>query len=120
MEAEAKEKLLNAGVNYDAGVKRFMNKEQIYLKFLKRIEEDENMRTLRQKIDEKDAEGAFAAAHTLKGVCANLSLDGMNAVVNPMVEILRGGSFDNVEEMMEEVENVYSGIVKAIRETCGD
>lgn len=119
MEAEAKQKLIDAGVNYSAGVTRFMNKEEIYIKFLKRIEGDENFNILRQKINEGDAEGAFAAAHTLKGVCANLSIDGINAVVNPMVEILRSGSLENVEPMMKEVERIYGEVVQAIREVCG-
>lgn len=119
VEAEAKQKLIDAGVNYSAGVTRFMNKEEIYIKFLKRIEGDENFNILRQKINEGDAEGAFAAAHTLKGVCANLSIDGINAVVNPMVEILRSGSLENVEPMMKEVERIYGEVVQAIREVCG-
>lgn len=119
MEAEAKQKLIDAGINFNAGVNRFMNKEEIYIKFLKRIEGDENFKTLRQKIDEGDAEGAFAAAHTIKGVCANLSIDGINAVLNPMVEILRSGSLDNVKPMMQEIEGVYAGVVEAIKEVCG-
>lgn len=118
MEAEAKQKLMDAGINYDGGVNRFMKKEQVYLKFLKRISEDENIVILRQKIDEGDAKGAFAAAHTLKGVCANLSIDGLNAVVNPMVEILRAGSLENVKDMMDEVERIYKNVIDAIEEVC--
>lgn len=118
MEEQAKQRLIDVGVNFNSGVNRFMNKEEIYIKFLKRIDGDENFGVLRQKIDEGDAEGAFAAAHTIKGVCANLSIDGINAIVNPMVEILRSGSLENVEPMMQEVERVYADVVKVIREVC--
>ena len=119
VEDEAKQKLIDAGVNFNAGMTRFMNKEDIYLKFLKRIEGDENFNLLRQKINEGNAKGAFEVAHTIKGVCANLSIDGINAVVDPMVEILRSGSLENVEQMMEEVDRIYEGVVQAIREVCG-
>lgn len=116
MDEAKKQKLVDAGINYDEGLNRFMQKEETYLKFLRRIGEDGNMSVLRKKIEENDVEGAFAAAHTIKGVCANLSIDGMNAVLNPMVEILRAGSMENVEDMMEEVERVYGRVTEAISE----
>lgn len=116
MDEAKKQKLVDAGINYDEGLNRFMQKEETYLKYLRRIGEDRNMSVLRKKIEENDVEGAFAAAHTIKGVCANLSIDGINAVLNPMVEILRAGSMENVEDMMEEVERVYSRVTEVISE----
>lgn len=118
MEEQAKQRLIDAGINFDSGLNRFSGREEIYVKFLKRIEGDGNFGILRQKIDEGDAEGAFTAAHTIKGVCANLSIDGINAIVNPMVEILRSGSLENVEPMMQELERVYAEVVKVIGEVC--
>lgn len=62
----------------------------------------------------------FFKAHTLKGILANLSFTPYYEKISQIVEILRGGSFDGVEELVSEFEVTYtefmSGLVACINQ----
>ena len=77
------------GADYERTMARFMGKEDMYIKFLNMFEKDDNIRKLENSIGSGDLTAAFEAAHTLKGVTANLGLTPLyNAVCN-IVEPLR-------------------------------
>lgn len=61
-------------VNFDEGSKRVMNNARLYIKLLTKFKADTNLDELLALLDAADYEKAQAAAHTLKGVSANLSL----------------------------------------------
>ena len=51
-------------------------------------------------------------------VCANLSLDSINNILNPMVEVLRKGSLDGLNEEYEKLSSVYSEVIAVIKQYC--
>lgn len=53
---------------------RFFGKREMCERYVIRFLEDPNYEEMIKAIREKDTEQAFHYAHTLKGVCANLSL----------------------------------------------
>ena len=62
------------GSNYESVLSRFGNEalvKRFALKFLK----DPSYAELKEALEAHDAERAFRAAHTLKGVCLNLGFD---------------------------------------------
>ena len=64
------------GGDYESMKRRFLKDDRIQrfaLMFLK----DGSMDDLREGMREKDCDKAFLAAHTLKGVCLNLGLTGL-------------------------------------------
>lgn len=66
MNEENKKLLLEAGVDLDRTMERFMNNEGLYLKFLKRFPEDPNFAQMKENIAGGQYEEAFKNAHTLK------------------------------------------------------
>ncbi|UKI38244.1 MAG: Hpt domain-containing protein [Clostridiales bacterium] len=50
---------------------------------------DESFRTLRTALEKDDAESAFYAAHTLKGICSNLGFDRLFDKSSAVTEMLR-------------------------------
>lgn len=90
----------------DAMVTRFL------LKFL----DDRSFADLCKAMDEKDYAGAFIAAHTLKGVCQNLSLDRLYSSAQPLTEALRGDTPDvkKAESLFLTVKEDYQITVDAI------
>lgn len=88
--------------------------EKFVLKFL----DDTSYDDLVDSLDGENYEDAFRAAHTLKGVCLNLSFVGMFEAANEITEILRPetGSFDRdeIEVVMEELENQYNTVIEGI------
>ena len=63
----------------------------------------------------QNAEEAFRAAHTLKGICLNLGLDRLYRVSACLTERLRGKEFDGYEEAYDEVQQEYRNTVDIIR-----
>lgn len=81
--------LMDAGIDYDSALRRMMGKESLYYRFLKKFADDPNYRDFQDGLREKDPEKAFRAAHTLKGLGANLGMDELTRAVSGAVEILR-------------------------------
>jgi HPt (histidine-containing phosphotransfer) domain-containing protein len=61
-------------INDAEGVKRVMNNSKLYAKLLNKFKADTNLDELIAFSDAQDWEKAQAAAHTIKGIAANLSL----------------------------------------------
>lgn len=80
--------------------------ERYVIRFL----EDPNYEEMIKAIREKDTEQAFHYAHTLKGVCANLSLWRMQDAVSGVVEGLRMGKLPREEEISD-LEKCYQKTV---------
>ncbi|MCL2209049.1 MAG: Hpt domain-containing protein [Treponema sp.] len=60
-------------INSDEGTKRVMNNTKLYAKLLGKFKEDTNITQLEAALKEGDLEKAQQAAHTLKGLAANLA-----------------------------------------------
>jgi HPt (histidine-containing phosphotransfer) domain-containing protein len=61
-------------VNIAEGVKRVMNNTKLYVKLLAKFKTDTKLDDLQAGLEAGDWEKAQTAAHTLKGLAANLSL----------------------------------------------
>ncbi len=77
------------GGDYATTMTRFMGNETMYRKFLTMLFQDENLQKLGDAIAGGDLTAAFEAAHTLKGVTANLGLTPFYEAVCAIVEPLR-------------------------------
>lgn len=80
-----------AGNDVDGAIARFMGNEQMYVKFLGKLVQDDSFDKLNAALAVGDVEEGFAAAHTLKGVLGNLGLTVLLALNTPIVETLRVG-----------------------------
>ena len=98
------EGLREFGADVDDGVKRCTGKEELYLKFVNRILEDEDFPKLKEAILAKDFQNGFEYAHKLKGKLANLSLMPLLAPVERMTESLRAGEDRDYSEDLKEME----------------
>lgn len=110
MESNIREKLLDAGINPDSAVERFMGNEALYMKYLLRFTDDDSYQKICRSMENEDCKGAFAAAHTLKGVCGNLSITGMEQLLREQVEYLRSGDLKKAQNMMGQLEEEYESV----------
>ncbi|MDR0930052.1 MAG: Hpt domain-containing protein [Oscillospiraceae bacterium] len=85
------EKLVGYGVNYQITMARFVNSEKLYLRCLDMLIQDNNLEKLGQALEAGDLHAAFEAAHTLKGVVANMGLTPLHKAVDHITEPLRAG-----------------------------
>ena len=61
-------------INEEEGKKRVMNNGKLYAKLLTKFKTDTNLNDLFAFVEAQDWEKAQGAAHTIKGIAANLSL----------------------------------------------
>ena len=102
------------GGNYDEALGRLMS-ERIMQKFVLKFLNEGSYDLLITALTEKDGEAAFRAAHTLKGVCLNLSFDKLRASSDALCEALRHGWTDDALALAEPVKADYQQTVDAIR-----
>lgn len=111
-----KQKMIDAGIDYDGGVQRLMGNEEMYEKFLKMFLSDDSFTSLQKAMDEKNYAEAFAQAHTLKGVVGNLSMKRLYDKLVPFVDMLRNeADIPGAVEHFPEVKKLYEDTVAALQ-----
>ena len=85
------------GCDVDGALGRFIDDEELYVQCLKLFATDENFTLLEQSLSRHSPE-AFIYAHTLKGVSANMGLTPLYAALCEVVELLRHGKFEGLDE----------------------
>lgn len=84
---------LNAwGCDVKGAMERMVNDEAFLAECLQDVAKDRNFAVLKSALDNGDIPMAFDAAHTLKGILANVGLTPMYEKVVEIVEPLRVGS----------------------------
>lgn len=78
--------------------------------FLKLFKRDTSYAALCEKMAEGDAEGAFQAAHTLKGVVLNLNVEGLIEPVCSITEALRARDMEHAKKLFPAVKETYGKV----------
>ena len=102
------------GGDYKDVVKRLISEEftaQLALGFL----DDDGFSSLEKAMKNRNAEDAFRAAHTLKGVALNLGFKNLGESASELTEVLRKRTFDGADEPFEKVRADYAVVISALR-----
>lgn len=104
------------GGNYEDVLKR-LRSEALIKKFTLKFLEDKSYPQLKQALVDKNYEDAFRGAHTLKGVCQNLSFERLYEVSRDLTELLRDrtGEQPGIPEAMDKVTEVYEATIEGIK-----
>ena len=104
------------GANYDDVLSRLRTDDRI-TRFLGKVADDESFTLLCNSLKERNMEEAFRAAHTLKGICLNLSITKLQESASRITEALRGKTeYDPaIEPLLEEVRRDHELTVACIR-----
>ena len=116
MDEAKKRRLVEARVDGDGALARLMQNEGLLTRLLRAFLQDTNFAQLQQALAARDGKAAFAAAHTLKGVAGNLSLNALYERVSGVVECLRGGDMDAALVLMPAVQEAYDNVTLALQE----
>ena len=111
--------MTNDGIVYvdqEDGVKRVMNNRMLYVRLLTKFKAETNLNELRAALDAADYERAQAAAHTLKGVAANLSLAELyKQALNVETQIKAGAvaadALDTLDDCFEETLSAVDRVI---------
>lgn len=112
------ERVKQAGLDWNSAVGRFAGKQELYVKFLKKFTGDETFTLLQDMWRQKDSTGTEHAAHTLKGVCANLGMTELSELFNRVVQAMREenpqAGFER-EELIRDCEREYDKICQMVK-----
>lgn len=102
--------------NYEEIMGR-MNDEGIVGMLVGMLLEDASYAKLVKAMDEENVEEAFGAAHTLKGICANISVTKLEQISSEITELLRGGlDFEGAKAKMDDLSQIYRKTIDKIKE----
>jgi len=111
------EKLKEYGCDVDSALDRFMNKESLYLKFIRKFPDDPTMNTIRELIHSENTEERFKAVHTMKGVAGNLGLTPLFDTSADMVQKFRENKTEEAIAEYDTLEKIYKEIYDIISES---
>ncbi len=107
------------GGNFDDAISR-LRSEKLVQKFVLKFLNDGSYDLLCQSVDSGNYAEAFRAAHTIKGVCQNLSFVRLQDSSAELTEALRDGVWsDQVVALYQRVCDDYHITAEAIRALAG-
>lgn len=115
MNLERRNQLEAAGVDVTQALERLMGSEALLERLLVKFSEDKNYSQLCAALDSGGTEQAAAAAHTLKGMCGNLSMTELFRLFTGQVAALRQGDLVGARGMMEQIDPAFGAVMAAIR-----
>ena len=72
---------------------RFMDSEELYVRFLKKLEAANDLAVVAGLVEQQNWPEALRKAHNLKGVCGSLGLTKLQAQLAALVKLLRSEGF---------------------------
>ena len=102
------------GGNY-ADVSARLRSDRLVQKFVIKYLDDPSFDTLCSAMEGKNYEEAFRAAHTIKGVCQNLSFTKLFESSSQLSDALRHGWTPEAEPLFQLVRKDQSTVISAIR-----
>ena len=115
MTPERRDQLEAAGIDIESALERMMGSVALLERLLGKFLDDPQYPALRAALEAGDMERAVSAAHTLKGVCGNLSMTELYGLFTRQVDALRAGDLPLARDMMAEIAPVYEQVTAAIR-----
>lgn len=106
------------GGNYQEVISR-LRMDRLVERFVIRFLDDTSCKDLIEAWATRDEDATFKAAHTAKGVCANLAITSLYEPANQICEALRPGNEDlrrqtDIDALVRKLDEAYAKVVEAI------
>lgn len=109
----------SVGADYDDVFHRLMDNDGMVARFAGKFLDDPSYGALNDALAAGDADTAFRAAHTLKGVAQNLGFSNVYEPASELTELLRTGTLEGAEELAAPVREQYEATVAALKAALG-
>lgn len=111
------DKLNEWGCDVAGALERVADDEDFYIECLREVAEDPYFALLGERLEAGDIRGAFDAAHTLKGVFANVGLTPLYNKTVEIVEPLRGGHHEGLKAQLDQLEQMQKYLRSLLKNT---
>lgn len=102
------------GANVDEGLVRCLNSENFYLTLAGKAVQDKNFGRLEETCAAGNLDEAFDAAHSLKGMLANLALTPILRPVETITELLRARTETDYAPLLQEIGQKREELVRML------
>ncbi|MBT9684273.1 Hpt domain-containing protein [Pseudoflavonifractor sp. MCC625] len=102
------------GLDLTGTLARFGGSEALLVRFLKKFPQDGSFAALCAAVEQGDMQGVEHAAHTLKGVAANLGLERLKEHSDALVAAVRKGETEGVPALFAQVREDHAAILSAL------
>lgn len=116
MEEKKVKALEEAGVDMEAALRRLGGNSMLYEKILVKFLDDDSFSGIEPALARDNYEEALKAAHTLKGVSANLGMDRLSDACAEVVNHIRASNPEEAKAAYPEVKQAYQAVCQAL--TC--
>ena len=120
MTSQRRKQLEEAGIDVASALERMMGSEELLERLLRKFLENQQYPALCTALKGGDTEQAVIAAHTLKGVCGNLSMVSLYGLFARQVDALRAGDLLLARHLMDQITPAYERAAAAIRGSAED
>lgn len=103
------------GCDTQTALERFINSEDLYVKFLGKFLNDPSFAEIKPYMEAGDNENALKSTHTLKGVAGNLGLTKLYDIAADMVVKYRAGDPAAAEARYDELAAEYKEVCEIIK-----
>lgn len=93
-----------------------LRSESLVQKFAIKFLEDKSYENICKAIKEGNGEEAFRGAHTLKGVCQNLSFTKLYESSEKVTELLRNGDLNVPQDLMDKLKSDYDQTINSLKQ----
>lgn len=100
--------------DYEAVIGR-LRSDRLVQKFVLKFLDDSSYDLLNTSMESENWEEAFRAAHTIKGMCQNLSFTKLEVSSTALTEALRGSDIEEGKRLKPQVDADFRQTVEAIR-----
>lgn len=107
-------RLKEYGVDTESGLKRCVNNEALFLRLVGMVPNNDSFNKLYVALENKNFDEAFTAAHSLKGILANLSINNILKPVQEITELLRSKTDCDYSMYLKDIEEKR----KVLEELC--
>ncbi|CVH75658.1 Hpt domain protein [Coriobacteriaceae bacterium CHKCI002] len=114
------ELLREGGIDHREAMERFCGNEALYERLALKFLDDPHFAELEQALSDKDAQAAYRAAHSLKGVAGNLSLRRLYDQTCRLCDALRASDLDAAERILPDARAAYSAVRRTLRRLKGE
>ena len=97
---------------------RFMDSEELYVRFLKKLEAANDLAAVAECVAQQNWPEALRKAHNLKGVCGSLGLIRLQEQLAQLVKLLRSAGFtpEQVAVQLAEIKPEWELTLACIRQ----
>lgn len=112
-----KQELENADIDYNSGIVRFVGKEELYEKYLRKFLENDSIRLANDEYINQNYNGVLEVIHTLKGNSGTLGMTNLYTNCSTLVDGIRAGRTDEIEFMLYKVETEFNICIEAVKKS---